>query len=212
MPRLSSSETNLRRKLKRHIDAIAQIDLDVAEAVSLVGYPLPRVRPTGFETFLSVIVSQQISTGAARAIFGRVSKLMGTMSAETLLACDRDALRAAGLSARKVEYAVGMAERIVSGEFDPDGLKGLEDEEAICQITSVRGFGRWSAEIYLMFSLGRADVFPADDLALQVGLQKLYKLPEKPTPKAVRTLTGHWSPRRSAGSLFLWHYYAGAPT
>ena len=91
-------------------------------------------------------------------------------------------------------------------------MAALEDEEAITQITAVRGFGRWSAEIYLMFSLGRPDVFPADDLALQVGLQKLYRLPEKPTPKEARALSEHWSPRRSAGSLFLWHYYAGAPT
>ena len=209
---MSSEESNRRRRLKRHIDALAKIDPDVAAAVKEVGYPLPRVRPAGFETFLSVIVSQQISVGAARAIFARVVEAMGEMSAEALLACKTENLRAAGLSGRKVEYAVGMAERIVAGEFDPDRLEELDDETAISEIVAVRGFGRWSAEIYLMFSLGRADVFPADDLALQVGLQRLKKLDERPTAKQARGLTEHWAPRRSAGSLFLWHFYKGAPT
>ena len=204
MARISSDESNRRRRLKRHIDALAKIDPDVKMAVGEFGYPLPRVRPAGFETFLSVIVSQQISVGAARAIFARVSETMGEMNAEALLACSVDKLRAAGLSRRKVEYAIGMAEKIVAGDFNPDRLQEMEDESAISQIVAVRGFGRWSAEIYLMFSLGRPDIFPADDLALQVALQRLKKLEDRPTAKQARELTNHWKPRRSAGSLFLW--------
>ncbi len=212
MPRISPEESNRRRRLKRHIDALAKIDSDVETALREVGYPLPRVRPAGFETFLSVIVSQQISVGAAKAIFGRVAEVMGSMSAPALLACEPDALRAAGLSGRKVEYALGMAERIVAGKFNPDLLEKMDDETAIAEITAVRGFGRWSAEIYLMFSLERSDVFPADDLALQIGLQRLKMMEARPTAKQARSLIEHWAPRRSAGSLFLWHFYKGAPT
>jgi len=87
----------------------------------------------------------------------------------------------------------------------------MTDTEAINAITALRGFGHWSAEIYLMFSLKRQDVFPADDLALQVALGRLKSLSEKPTPKQARDLVAHWTPWRSVGSLFLWHYYQGAP-
>jgi DNA-3-methyladenine glycosylase II len=208
---LTREETNRRRKLRRHIDAIAREDADVARALDQVGYPLPRCRPAGFETFLRVIVSQQISTSAANAIWGRVVDALPSVDANGLLDCNADKLRGAGLSARKVEYARGLAEAITCGELDPGGLDALEDEHAIEQITALRGFGRWSAEIYLMFSLGRGDIFPADDLALQVGLQRLKGLSDKPTPKRARELIEAWSPRRSAGSLFLWHYYQGAP-
>ena len=207
----TKEERNRRRKLKRHLDAIASRDADVAAGLEAVGYPAPRVRPAGFETFLNIIVSQQISTEAARTISARVADLLPQMNAVGLLACSEKQLRAAGLSGRKVEYAVGMAEAIVSGEFDVDGLDTLDDESAITQIVNLRGFGRWSAEIYLMFSLGRRDVFPADDLALQLALQRLKNLPDRPTPKQAREVTETWKPYRSAASLFLWHFYRGAP-
>lgn len=207
----SKLESNLKRKLRRHIDAIAGSDHDVAKGLDSVGYPSPRVRAAGFETLLSIIVSQQISTGAAQAIWRRLVSMLPELDAAALLDCDPRDLRSAGLSGRKVEYATGLAQSIVAGQFEPDRLENLDDEAAISEITSLRGFGRWSAEIYLMFSLQRADIFPADDLALQVALQKLKQLPERPTAKRAREVTARWRPRRSAASLFLWHYYRGAP-
>jgi DNA-3-methyladenine glycosylase II len=140
-----------------------------------------------------------------------VIALMPAIEAQHLLAVPEKALRAAGLSARKVEYAQGLAHAVVNGEFDPDGLVAMDDESAIAEITALRGFGRWSAEIYLMFSLSRKDLFPADDLALQVALGRLKGLDSKPTARQARELTAHWAPYRTAGSLFLWHYYRGAP-
>lgn len=197
--------------IKKGMAALAQLDDDVAKAVEKIGLPEPRIRPAGFETFLSIIISQQISTEAAKAIKGRVVGCMPEMTAEGILLVDDDDLRAAGLSYRKIEYAKGMSTAIVEGDFDVEQLQQMKDEEAIQSITALRGFGRWSAEIYLMFSLGRKDVFPADDLALQVALGKLKQLSEKPTPGQSRDLIQHWSPWRSVGSLFLWHYYRGAP-
>ena len=193
------------------IDRIALIDHELKEALSSYGYPKPRIRPQGFETFLTTIVGQQISTEASAAIMTRIRELLPDMFAATLLKLPTGALRKAGLSGRKVEYAQGLASAIVKGELNPDTLPDLDDQQAIKAITRLRGFGVWSAEIYLMFSLQRRDVFPADDLALQVALQRLKNLDQRPTAKQARTLIAHWSPWSSAGSLFLWHYYRGAP-
>ena len=192
--------------------ALSLIDEDIALAFDMLGAPAPRIRPAGFETFLSTIVSQQISTEAARAILGRVKGVLPDESPQALLMVDDQCLRDAGLSFRKIEYAKGLAQAVCDGRFDIDGLAKMTDEEAITEITALRGFGRWSAEIYLMFSLNRQDIFPADDLALQVALGRLKKLSSKPTPKQARALIAHWAPLRSVGSLFLWHYYRGAPT
>ncbi|MFV2033201.1 MAG: DNA-3-methyladenine glycosylase [Gammaproteobacteria bacterium] len=159
----------------------------------------------------AIIVVQQISTAAAAAIMRRVRKLLPHMLASELLRLPPGALREAGLSNRKVEYSQRLAEAIVNGDLIPDVLASLDDKQAIETITALRGFGVWSAEIYLMFSLQRRDIFPADDLALQVALQRLKGLPQRPTAKQARTLIAHWSPWSSAGSLFLWHYYRGAP-
>ena len=193
------------------IDNIARVDTNVSRAVGAIGYPQPRIRAQGFETFFSTIVSQQISTEAAAAIMQRVRKLLPRLDVSSLLDLPENALREAGLSMRKVEYAQGLAQAILDGVFVPGDLPALKNDEAVRAITALRGFGVWSAEIYLMFSLQRNDVFPADDLALQVALQRLKGLTQRPTPKQARALIEHWAPWRSAGSLFLWHYYRGAP-
>ncbi|MFC7369016.1 DNA-3-methyladenine glycosylase family protein [Vreelandella zhaodongensis] len=191
--------------------ALTEADPDIARAYPLVGAPAPRQRDPGFATFFSTIVSQQISTEAARAIMSRVKALLPELNAKAVMDIEEQALRDAGLSWRKVEYAKGLAEAELAGTFSADGLELLSDGEAIAAITQLRGFGRWSAEIYLMFSLQRADIFPADDLALRVALGRLKKLEDKPTPKQARQLIEHWAPWRSVGSLFLWHYYRGEP-
>ena len=200
------------QKIIDDLNEIAEVDRDVKNALPIFGYPTPRIRPAGFETFLSTIVGQQISTGAAKAIMGRIHVLLPSMQAHKLLELPEGALRQAGLSGRKVEYAEGLAKAIASGALDVDGLADQSDSEAIRSIIALRGFGDWSAEIYLMFSLHRRDIFPAKDLALQVALQKLKGLENRPSDKQAREIIEHWSPWRSAGSLFLWHYYRGAPT
>ncbi len=192
--------------------ALSLVDPQLKQAYAELGSPSPRIRPKGFETFLSTIVSQQISTDVARVIMGRLKGCLPELSAGTLLVTEDQVLRDAGLSFRKIEYAKGMAEAVVSGRFDIDGLAAMSDDDAIASITAIRGFGRWSAEIYLMFSLQRQDIFPADDLALRVAVGQLKNLPDKPSVKQARELVAHWSPWRSVGSLFLWHYYRGAPT
>ena len=187
-----------RRTIRRGLKVIAAGDSDVGQALERVGYPEPRIRPAGFETLLSIIVSQQVSTGASRTIMGRVRSLLPELSAEATLALPEGALREAGLSRRKAEYATGLARTILDGRFNPAALAGLGDSEA-------------SAEIYVMFSLQRPDVFPADDLALQRALQNLKGWSKRPAAAEAREAVVHWSPWRTVGSLFLWHLYRAAP-
>ena len=199
------------RHINRALNALAKRDDDVREALTAYGKPKPRIRPEGFETFVNTVVAQQISTRAANAIMGRVRKRLPRLTPRTLMKVSDEDLRAAGLSFRKIEYLRGLAEAELSGQLGIKKLGELSDEEAIERIVQLRGFGRWSAEIYLMFSLGRRDIFPADDLALQVALGRLKGLDKRPTAKEARALTESWAPYRSAASLFLWHYYQGQP-
>jgi len=187
------------------------MDPDVKTGLQLVRYPAPRIRAQGFETLLSTIVSQQISTAAAAAILLRLRALLPGMEADAVLQLPAGALRAAGLSARKVEYVEGLARAMLDNQFDPTRFTEMEDQAVIESITSLKGFGRWSAEIYLMFSLQRSDIFPAGDLALRIALRKLKGLDEPLNEKQARAVVASWAPYRSAGSLFLWHYYRGAP-
>jgi DNA-3-methyladenine glycosylase II len=198
-------------KIRRHLDKLAQMDVDLRRGLEQVRYPKPRIRAPGFETLLSTIVSQQISTEAAAAVMRRVRELLPRMEAGELLKLPPGALRAAGLSLRKVEYVEGLAQAMAQGRFDPSRLAAMDDQAAIDAITELRGFGAWSAEIYLMFSLQRSDIFPAGDLALRIALQKLTGIESPLDDKQARALVEPWSPYRSAGSLFLWHYYRGAP-
>jgi len=199
-------------RIKRDLDRLALVDEDLQRGLELVKYPKPRIREQGFVTLLSAIVSQQISTDAAAAIMGRVRKLLPEMEAAAVPKLPAGALRAAGLSLRKAEYVEGLAQAMVDGQFDPAEFPAMEDQAVIKAITALRGFGPWSAEIYLMFSLQRSDVFPAGDLALRIALQKLKGIESPLDEKQARALVEAWSPYRSAGSLFLWHYYRGAPT
>jgi len=166
-----------------------------------------RMRSSGFEAFLSTIISQQLSTKVATVIMERVLCLMEEVTPEEFIKIPAQSLREAGISSRKIEYTQGLARAALDGSFDIDGLKSLRDDEAIKAITNLRGLGRWSAEIYMMFSLGRMDVFPADDLGILVGLQLLKELDRRPTPKQAREMVEHWTPWRSIGAIFLWHYY-----
>lgn len=199
------------QQLETAVNQLATIDVDVRAALALVGMPERRLREPGLETLVSIIVSQQISTEAAASIMSRLRQRVPEMTAKSLLDCGSDDLRQAGLSARKVEYCQSLALAIEEGSLSLDQLSVMSDDNAIRAITALRGFGRWSAEIYLMFSLGRRDVFPADDLALQVALGRLKQMENRPTAKQAREMTESWSPWRSAGAIFLWHYYRGAP-
>ena len=171
-------------------------------ALSLTGPPPLRRRPDGFAHLLSAIVSQQVSTHAAKAIWSRMEDA-GLTTPEAVLAADDAALRAPGLSVQKIRYARALA----AAGLDFDELRDLEDEEVVKILVEVPGIGRWTAEIYAMFSLGRADVFAPGDLALQESAKRLFELPERPREAGLRRMALDWSPWRSVAAGLLWAYY-----
>ncbi len=191
--------------IRKSLDAVADRDRDVARVLGIVGYPQPRRRNEGFDTLLRVIVGQQVSVGAAAAIYGRLEQaLHGDVAAPRLLRLRETTLRKAGLSGPKVGYARCLARAIQSGELELEQLGALSDELAMDQIQAVPGLGRWSAQIYIMFSLGRPDIWPEGDVGALRGLQKIKRLDERPTAKDAAALVQPMAPHRSAVALLAW--------
>ena len=166
-----------------------------------------------YGALLRAIVGQQLSTKAARTIYLRVLDLFGgaTPSPEQLLEVDEDDLRAAGLSGRKVSYLRDLASHVIGGELELERLDELEDEEVIEEIVAVRGLGRWSAEMFLIFHLERADVLSGGDLGIRKAVQIEYGLDGMPTPERVVEIGEPWRPNRSLASLYLWESLAAVP-
>lgn len=192
------------------LDHIAARTPGIARALERVGYPEPRIRATGYRTLLRTIVGQQVSVAAAASVWAKLEALLGEdLPPADLLAADFDALRACGLSRQKQGYARSLCELVQTGALDLDNLPA-DDEEAIAQLVQIKGIGRWSAEIYLLFAEGRRDIWPAGDLAVQVGLGKLLDLPERPSEKLTRELAEDWRPHRGAAAIFTWHCYNNA--
>ena len=193
--------------LRPALEALAERDRDIAEAYARCGLPPVRSTPDGFAGLLHAIVCQQVSAAAGRAILGRLEAAVRPMTPKALLKLDDEALRGVGLSRPKVRYCRGLAEDLTSGRLDLAAIPGLDDAEAIERITRVKGLGRWSAECYLLFALKRADIWPADDLAMQTAMQRLKGLEARPTTKEMDCLAEPWRPYRSAAARFLWHTY-----
>ena len=173
-----------------------------AAAMRLTGPPPLRRRPHGFDALLDAILGQQVSTASAAAIRARLDAAGLTGEAAVAQAGD-DTLRACGLSRQKVRYARALAE----ARLPYTRLRAAPTEEVIATLTALPGIGRWTAEIYAMFSLGRADVFAPGDLALQESARLLFELPERPTEKALRQMSEDWSPWRAVAARLLWAYY-----
>lgn len=183
-------------------DWLARSEPRFAHALRLTG-PVPlRRRPDGFGALMGAIVSQQVSVAAAVAIWGRL-EAAGLTDPAAIPAAPDEALRAAGLSRQKVRYVRALAE----AGIDFDALRGLPDAQVVSTLTEVPGVGRWTAEIYAMFSLGRADVFAPADLALQESARVLFALPDRPREAALRRMAEAWTPWRAVAARLLWAYY-----
>lgn len=181
---------------------LAALDPRFATALDQTG-PLPlRRRPDGFAQLLSAIVSQQVSVASANAIWGRMQDARLTGPRKIMWASDDD-LRAAGLSRQKIRYARALAE----ARIDYAALRSTPTDQVIATFIEVPGIGVWTAEIYAMFSLGRADVFAPGDLALQEAARILFDLPERPRERVLRQMAEDWAPWRSVAARLLWAYY-----
>ena len=184
-----------------------------------------RVGPLGFEqrrrgrpddaygALVRTIVGQQISTKAASSIYGRLTALFDDHppTPVELDATDDEALRACGLSRPKIRYLRDLADRVISGELDLNALHALPDEDAATKIVAVKGLGRWSADMFLMFHLGREDVLPVGDLGIRRAAEKAYGLPDIPDPGTLEDLARPWAPHRTLASLYLWESLDAKP-
>lgn len=192
--------------LRDGLDALGRIEPAFAAAIRRCGYPAPRTGARGYGTMLRAIVGQQVSVKAAAAIWARLDAMTGGADDPTRVAAtDIDTLRGAGLSRQKALYAHSLAEAVLSGRLDFANLPA-GDEAAIAEMVRVKGVGRWSAEIYLLFAEGRLDIWPAGDLAVQIEVGRILGLPEKPSEKEIRALAEPWRPHRGAAAVFAWHH------
>jgi DNA-3-methyladenine glycosylase II len=196
--------------IKSHVEALASREPAFAGVLEKHGMPEPRISERGAQTLLRTIVGQQVSVAAARSMWAKLEAAFGSPPDLTrLLAAGDEELRAAGMSRQKSGYIRSLAELVLSGELDLENLPE-DDEEAIALLTRIKGIGRWSAEIYLLFAEGRPDVFPAGDLAVMVELGRLMGLPDKPSEKQLRELAEAWRPYRGAAAVLAWHSYNSA--
>ena len=193
--------------IREQVEALTEREPVFAAVVERHGIPGPRNSERGVQTLLRTIVGQQVSVAAARSMWSKLEAAYGAPpDLHLLLAATDEELRAAGISRQKAGYIRSLAELIVSGELDLDNLPA-DDEEAIALLTKIKGIGRWSAEIYLLFAEGRADVFPAGDLAVMIELGRLMGLSDRPTEKQLREIGERWRPYRGAAAILAWHSY-----
>lgn len=184
---------------------------DIARAHKLIGTPPARDRDAGFATLLRIIIDQQVSVQSGAAIWKRLEVGLVDCTAPAVLDAGDDKLKAFGLSRPKARYAIGLAEAIRDGTLNLDALKDLPNDDVKAQLTAVKGIGRWTAEVYMMFALGRPDIWPAGDLALAEAAKRLLNLDTRPTPDQLDEIGERWKPERTAAAVFLWHCYKKLP-
>ena len=200
------------QSLNHSLDALAAVEPAFARTIASHGRPPPRLSEPGVESLLRTIVGQQVSVAAARSMWNKlIAKYGEPVDLTALLGATDEQLREAGLSRQKAGYARSLAGLVLSGELDLTRLPA-DDEEAIALLIRIKGIGRWSAEIYLLFAEGRGDVWPAGDLAVQVELGRMLGLAERPSEKQLRELAEAWRPHRGAAAILAWHSYNNVGT
>ena len=201
-------EGNGRAGAIRHDAAVlAASDEALARAAAVAGDFAVPLRHAGFATLAWLILGQQVSIEAAGAMFSRLEAALGRVTPEGFLGLDDGSLRRCGFTRQKTGYARDLARGLLAGEFSLEEVEALSDADAVAALSGRRGIGVWTAENYLIWALGRRDVFPADDLALRLGWQGLSGASGMPSPEGLRARAAAWSPRRTAAAFLIWHHY-----
>ncbi len=201
------------RRLAKALAHLGAADPDMARAIAEIGPPPPRSSEPGFGGLLRIVLGQQLSVHAARAIWDRLYAAAGpeSLAPARMLAFSDEELARIGFSRQKMRFARALAEAVDANHLDFAALERMADEAALAHLTAIHGIGQWTAEVYLLFALGRPDVMPAGDLALLVAAGKLKRKRKRPTPPQLRRMAEPWRPWRSVAARMLWHYYRNAP-
>lgn len=191
---------------------LAKSDSDFAEIMTKFGKPPLWERATGFPTLLQIILEQQVSLAAAKAVFNRLCNLVQPLTPENFLLLEDIVLRNIGFSRQKTLYCRELASAIVQGQLDLSELEIMEEMKIRSELKRIKGIGDWTVDIYLLMALLRPDVFPKGDLGIAIALQKLKGLTTRPTPTQIEAISQQWRPWRAVATRILWHYYLSAIT
>ena len=200
-----------RKTMEEALGILASRDPDLARAHREAGTPRLRPRRAGFATLLDIILAQQVSAAAANAIRARLATAAAPLTPERFQALSDGHLRAIGFSRQKIAYGRHLAEAIGGGHLALPKIHRMADDEAIAALVTLKGIGRWSAEVYLLFALQRPDIWPVDDLAVVLAVQRLKGLAERPSRAQMLEIGEPWRPWRSYAARLMWHYYRNAP-
>ncbi|MEH1960666.1 MAG: DNA-3-methyladenine glycosylase 2 family protein [Nostoc sp.] len=207
-------ESLTEESLTRGLLVLANLDSDLARILETLGPPPMWQREPGFATLLCIILEQQVSLAAARAVFSRLCGVVVTLTPETFLTLDDVQLRGIGFSRQKILYCRGLAQAMpkagyayATGQLDLTKLERMDETTIRTELKRLKGIGDWTVDIYLLMALQRPDVFPKGDLAIAIAFQKLKNLATRPTPIQLEAMTQHWRPWRAVAARLLWHYY-----
>jgi len=188
---------------------LAARDQLLANIHATFGDPPLWQRATGFRTLVHIILEQQVSLSSAKSMLLRLETAIQPFTPERFLELGEMGLRQLGVTRQKSSYLLHLADSIVSGRLSLRGLSRLSDDQVLVRLTGIKGIGLWSANIYLLMAMRRADIWPAGDLALAVALQELKRLPARPSPEQLEAIAEAWRPHRAVAARMLWQYYLG---
>ncbi|HEV7858248.1 MAG TPA: hypothetical protein VGO91_06425 [Pyrinomonadaceae bacterium] len=197
--------------LARGLQLLSARDRDLAHILNELGPPPMWFREPGFPTLIHIILEQQVSLASARAAFQRLRAVAKPLTPHNFLLLDDGTLKAIGFSRQKIIYGRHLSNSIVEGGLDLRRLVALEDEEARAELLKIKGIGHWTADIYLLMALRRQDIWPGGDLALAVAVQRIKRLPARPSPFELESISAPWRPWRAVAARLLWHYYLSGP-
>jgi DNA-3-methyladenine glycosylase II len=190
-----------------HVNALCDLDQDLAGVVSRFGPPPLWAREPGFATLTQIILEQQVSLRSAAVMYRRLNEALEALSPSSILAMGATGLRAIGITRQKASYLVSLSEAVLHDSLDLGRLAGLPDQEVTELLVSIKGIGQWTARIYLLMALRRPDVWPVGDIALATAYMRLKGLERRPSQPALESIARRWSPYRASAARLLWHYY-----
>jgi DNA-3-methyladenine glycosylase II len=199
-----------RESLAQSAESVALADKDLARILEDHGNPPLWEREPGFETLVRIILEQQVSLVSADAMYRRLLEHVNPLTPQAVIAAGEPYLRSIGITRQKSGYFINLARAVDSGELDLDSLEMADDESVINTLTSIKGIGLWTANIYLLMALLRPDIWPVGDIALATAVKNLRGLAQRPTQVELSEMAGHWRPHRATAARLLWHYYLEA--